>query len=294
MSNKYKIPYNTIFETLQRQQLDTPIGLLDQLKNAFTESTSKQLYPFVPIRLVGIIEGFCTQQYQFVIDTDDIYREHLFRLLNLNEIKIEVDVINGIVNDEISFGEYASHLISCNNIQDIFKAFSILLSIEDFDSNFSDIVKSDLKEIFRSRHLFCHEIVESAELTLTQIIGWIDSTIDFVQTISNLVLITVFPDSPQTQTDMNIQINQEVLMADKKLQNLLDKLNKFSEDIPLFPKFDFIDAFKKYRLERAEIEYVSSEGGTIYPLLVGQSILDTTNELIDALNRRYRKYLRCL
>ena len=88
-------------------------------------------------------------------------------------------------------------------------------------------------------HMFCHEMVDSHNLTLNLIIQWIDSAIEFIAKISDTVLSIIYP-----------------------------------------------------KIERAKIEYSSFINGSIYPLLVGQSILETTNELINTLNRKYIIYLR--
>lgn len=292
MANKNKLSYKNVIETLQRQKNEHPICLLNNLKYALSESTSKQWYPFVPIRIVGIIEGFCTQQYQFIIDAGASYRERLFKLLNINDMKFDAVLINRLIEGAVTFGEYASFLISCNNIQDIFNSFSVLLNTNDFESQFSDKVKNDIENVFRTRHMFCHEMVDSPNLTFDLMIQWIDSAIEFITKMSNKVLSVIYPNSPKTQTDMNIQVTIDIAAADKKLQALLNKLKKITVDIPLFPNLDFMDVFKQYRIERAKIEYLSFIDGSIYPLLVGQSILETTNELIDTLNRKYRIYLR--
>lgn len=292
MANKNKLSYKNVIETLQRQKNEHPICLLNNLKYALSESTSKQLYPFVPIRIVGIIEGFCAQQYQFIIDAGSSYRERLFKLLNINDMKFDAVLINRLIEGTVTFGEYTSFLISCNNIQDIFNSFSVLLNINDFESQFNEKVKKDIQDVFRNRHMFCHEMVDSPNLTFNLIIQWIDSAIEFITKICDKVLSVIYPNSPKTQTDMNIQVTIDITTADKKLQALLNKLKKITVDIPLFPNLDFMDVFKQYRIERAKIEYSSFIDGSIYPLLVGQSILETTNELIDTLNRKYKIYLR--
>lgn len=292
MANKNKLSYKNVIETLQRQKNEHPVFLLHDLKSALSESTSKQLYPFVPIRIVGIIEGFCTQQYQFIIDAGSSYREQLFKLLNINDMKFDAVLINRLIEGTVTFGEYASFLISCNNIQDIFNSFSVLLNTNDFKSQFSDKVKNDIKNVFRKRHMFCHEMVDSTNLTFDLMIQWIDSAIEFITKISDTVLSIIYPNSTKDQLDINIQVSNNIVAADEKLQILLNKLQKFTVDIPFFPNLDFMDVFKQYRIERAKIEYSSFIDGSIYPLLVDHSILETTNELIDTLNRKYRIYLR--
>lgn len=75
MANKSAIPYDNVIETLRRQSIKQPKELLQHLYTAYSESTSLQLLPFVPIKSVGIIEGFCTIQYQMIIDSDATYRK---------------------------------------------------------------------------------------------------------------------------------------------------------------------------------------------------------------------------
>lgn len=135
-------------------------------------------------------------------------------------------------------------------------------------------------------------MVGTLNLTLQKARQWITSATNFIQIINDTVLSVLYPNSPLTQTDMNVSVSNAIEIADKELMEILIKLKKVKEDIPIFPDTDFMDVFKTYRLERAKCEYATFQGGTFYPFLIGQSMLETTTDLIDSLKRRYRMFLR--
>jgi hypothetical protein len=132
-----------------------------------------ELLKYFPIGTVACIETYFRIVYRDLIDFGPPFSD---RLIEFKDIKFTVDTVLAIHSKHaISLGEFISHLLPTNNLDDINRSMSQLIGedflarfsakikvaydIEEFDNfNIEAFIFGNLKDLYELRHIFCHEL----------------------------------------------------------------------------------------------------------------------------------------
>lgn len=163
---------------------------------------------YIPIGLVGCIEGYFRKVYVDLIDHGSPYKENAAKL---TDIKFSLETAISLEIHSISIGEFIAHLITTNNLEDINKNISTLIGDDfleqlktarksaiphsyelpltenniycvepDYDDLNSDMIMS-IKRMFELRHMFCHEIDPTmSSKDYSSILGYPETAIEFL------------------------------------------------------------------------------------------------------------------
>ena len=254
------------------------------------------LCEFVPVRLIAMLEDNLRGIYSAIIDNSR-FRKNLPKLVDLKNL--DIDVLSSFQDDDVTIGEYFSYSVSCNKFEDIDKALSVLLDI-DFKNKLSEFLGEEtesviktIQKVFVARHRLCHEssiLIISKEEVETYVSG----TIRFMNAIDEITQVILFPEIIETTHDMVEEARRDFEKEEKTLEALIADIEGSYDEFPVGLKFpvEFVEEWKKYREERAKIEWKDVEGGCYYPVHYYSSMTQTTKWLIKELKFEYKHLLR--
>ena len=162
-----------------------------------------ELLRYFPIGAVAILEGYFRLAIRDIIDAGHSYRNNI---KNISDIKFNITNILAIYEKKITLGEFISHLLPINSLEDINRNISILIN-KDFLKELrkvkfkmdddkpsitmgkvaSDIYKK-IKNMFELRHIHCHELAISEKLDIEEIRKMQGAVVLFVFVTDNLLL----------------------------------------------------------------------------------------------------------
>ncbi len=291
---KNKLAYEQVIDNLSRAGVDYYSSAeyeIQILKSAFEKCDDSCLYPYVPMRLVALMEGYFQELYSNIIDADVKYRKNFAKLVK--DLQFESPIIDSFERNTITFGEYASMLLSCNKHEDVLTNISTLLDTDKLKEKFKDTsILSDVKEVFYYRHIFCHEIAGNIILEHSKILKMIDSVSDFMRIAGDFVPSILYPNAPELTPDIIDEAMRDFEAKDKELRELIKWLKENVDIEYLGTDFNFMDVFEEYRKRRTEKVCEQYADGTIYGYIYAQSMAEITEELINGLKKKYRVWLR--
>lgn len=291
---KKKLSYKEVMDNLKRISVDYFSSAeyeIKALKETYGKYDDSNLYPYIPMRLVALLEGYFQELYSNIIDTDVKYRNNCAEFIK--DVKFEPAMINSFEQNTITFGEFASMLLPCNKLDDILNNLKILLDSDGFVGKFANTtILSDISEIFSYRHIFCHEIAGNVVLRKEQVQRMLDSALVFMETISDYVFDILYPNVSVLTTEMNEDAKKEYDNKDEELHCLISWLKANMGDDLIDDELNFLDIFDDYRKRRAKKVCQGMEGGTIYSSYYALTMAEITDELINALKKKYRFWLR--
>ena len=134
------------------------------------------------VGMVASLEGYFRLTLSEIIDSGGVYRDNLKKL---KDLECHMDVLLAIETKEISLGQFVSHLVPLNRLEDINAAMSYIIDKDflgclstyqvqtkdiTFDmSKLYDKIYGSISEIFRLRHIFAHELAVQEEVLLPDI-----------------------------------------------------------------------------------------------------------------------------
>lgn len=291
---KKKIASEEVLDNLCRVGLDYYSSAeyeIEILKGTFEKCDNAILYSYIPMRLVALMEGFFQELYSNIIDADIKYRRSFAKLVK--DVQFDTSVIDSFEKNTITFGEYASMLLPCNQLEDILSNISTLLDTDKLKDEFKDTsILADVKDVFHYRHIFCHEIAGNIRLEHGKIIKMIDSTSEFMTVVGGFVSKTLYPQAPELTPDIINEAQKEFEAKDKELHELIKWLEENVDSEYWGVNLNFMDVFEEYRKKRSEKVCEDYAGGSIYGYFYAQSMADITDELINGLKKKYRIWLR--
>jgi hypothetical protein len=133
-----------------------------------------ELLKYFPIGTVACIESYFRLVYRDLIDFGPPFSA---RVIEFKDLKFSVETVIAIHTERaISLGEFISHLLPTNNLDDINKNMSLLIG-DDFlwrltakikntyalsepidGEDIEPYVYNGLKRLYELRHIFCHEL----------------------------------------------------------------------------------------------------------------------------------------
>ncbi|OOE91923.1 hypothetical protein BZG76_08725 [Salinivibrio sp. AR647] len=128
---------------------------------------------YIPVALVACIESYFRVQVARIVDSHEFYKNRASQLQVKPDLKTAID----LEVNKLTIGEFISHLVKLNNIDDINKTMTTIMG-DDFLKNVSvwrewfdnqvdlfntshnekfGYMLANLKRIFEQRNLICHE-----------------------------------------------------------------------------------------------------------------------------------------
>lgn len=306
--------YNSRFEINDR---------LEAIENAIEEFENYNLnksefLKYIPISTVACFEAFFKSVYKELIDFGKPYSENVIKFNQSKNVKFDFEIVSAIQTKSLTIGEFISHILPCNNYEDINSNLSILTSLnfteelkkfqkksifENVNENSklfaenTNQIFSDVKKTFELRHIFCHEFATNFAINKQEIIRCFNNSKIFLNQTDNFIRNLLYPNSPETQTEMNIKASFEFENTEKDLEELINVIKNISEEDIFFiidkERFDnVILEWKKYREAKAEYDSLLFAGGTIQPLIRFRSLTFTTKQKIESLSKEYESKLK--
>lgn len=291
---KKKIPYEEVMANLCRVGIDYYSSAdyeIEILRRSFEKCDDAVLYPYIPMRLVALMEGHFQEIYSYIIDANVKYRRNFAKLVK--DVQFELPLIDSFEQNTITFGEYASMLLPCNQLEDILINISTLLDTDRLKDEFKDTtILADVKEIFKYRHIFCHEIAGNIGLEHEEILKMINSASELMNKVGGFVSGILYPNIPELTPDIINEAHKDFEAKDKELHELIRWLEDNIDFEYWGINLDFMEVFQEYRKKRAEIVCENYADGSLYGYFYAQSMTETTEELINGLKKKYRHWLR--
>lgn len=297
---------------------------LNDIEDAFQENLdyngdfSKELLKYIPIATIACFEAFFRSVYKEFIDFGKPFNDNVIKFNQAQNVKFDFDIVNAIQKKTVTVGEFVSHILPCNNFEDINKNLSVLCGIDFTDQikkfkresifehvnknskqfiDNGDQILADIKRTFELRHIFCHEFATNVNIDKDEILKCFNSAKIFLNQTNEFVWDLIYPNAPETQTDMNIQAYDEFERFENDLSALISTIKEvksensdFDLNAKLFDKT--IEEWKIYRNTKAALAASVVEGGTMYPLLYASSLTATTKEKIESLKNEFEVDLK--
>lgn len=144
-----------------------------------SKAAAKELLKYIPIASVACLEQYFRHWASRIIDGGGLYISNIrrFSFLNFNH-----DAIIALHNKSITLGEFLAHQLPLNTLDDINSAFTKLLFTDESGKSFLEEIKTielsaeslkikcdggvikSIKELYRLRHIFCHEIAAQEQI----------------------------------------------------------------------------------------------------------------------------------
>lgn len=300
-------------EFANKEQLSLRLYSLELLLNDFGHSYIKdqEISRYIPIALVACIESFFRATYSEIIDYGEPYLGNINKL-NKSKINIDYDMVNAIKDKKLTIGELVSYTISCNNISDIDNSLSKLLDIDfwyelkgfETDSIFEEVnlvnckfrqdyerIKSSIARLFKLRHIFAHEFGTSVKVDKDTVNILFSDTKIFLENVREFIWFKLYPDMPETQSDMNNYEYKLLEQYDEILKEYVEKIMaQGSSGVLDFDKSLFknsIIQWNAYRESEAKYKASAVEGGSMQPMVYASSMAKATKRKIKELEEDF-------
>lgn len=294
---------------------DLEIVINQYLEN--NKDVNSELLKYIPIATVACFESFFRSVIKELIDSGKPYNENAIQFNQSKNVKFDFDIILAIQSKKITIGEFISHILPCNNYEDINSNLSTLIGTDFTDSikkfkrksifddvnensktfrdNFNEII-SDIKRTFELRHIFCHEFSNNLKVEMNEILKCFQNSRVFLKHTRDFTWNLRHPNSPETQTDMNIKSAEDFENIDRELSELIVKIKGMRGENQLgFVDHELFDKsiieWKKYRTAKAEAYSSNFKDGTIYPTIYSVNLAMTTKEKIESLKEDFKHEL---
>lgn len=293
---KKQLQLSELTESLERGKTNfqAQIELYD-LRDLCYKMDSPQLLEYVPVKIVACFEQLFRDEYQEILVNPKV-RKNLKSIDLFKETKYDFDVIEAFEENDISLSDYLSLLIPCSKLADIDNAISKLLGI-NFLSEFrkkdnGKAILESVSEIFRLRHIYCHEVPLKKNNDIDSARKLISHAIEFIDNSDDIIRNTLYSD--QIDGIKEIEIAQEEYeKADKELDELIETLKVKQKKGPFhYNDFSYIDKWKEYRKERAFCDSSINNKESYLPLWYYRNLERTTRSLIKELKEDYKYELK--
>lgn len=267
---------------------------------------NEELLKYIPIATVSCFEAFFRSIIKEIIDFGAPFRNNLKSFNQTNNMRFDFDIVGAIEKKNFTMGEFVSHILKCNNLEEInlnlttiigkdflssIKEFQNPTRLQDestyFNKNFNQIL-SDVKRTFELRHIFCHEFATNTIIDRDEIFRCFKNSTLFLQHTNEFVWNLLYPNAPLTQSEMNAKSAEDFQLAEERFLELIEKIKKIAQGnsfVVLNEKLfsTAVDQWKSYRDAWAKSMSFGYNGGTIYSTIYHYALIKITNEKIESL-----------
>ena len=293
---KKQLQLSELTESLERGKnyFQVPRELYD-LQELCYKMDNPQLMEYVPVKIVACFEQFFRAEYQEILVNPKV-KKNLKNIDLFKDTKYDFDVIGAFEENDITLSDYLSLLIPCSKLADIDNAISKLLGI-NFLSEFGKkengkAILGSVSEIFRLRHIYCHEVPLKKSIDVDSARKLISHAIEFIDDSDDIIRNALYSDHISGIEEIEIA-QKEYEKADKELEELIETLKLKQEKGPFhYNDFSYIDKWKEYRKERAFCDTSINNKESYLPLHYYRNMERTTKSLIKELKEDYKFELR--
>lgn len=297
-----------IKDSLRRSKNMTDVlNSICKLAETYKDIDNPALLEYVPVKIVSCFEEHFRQIYKEIIDRPE-FKKNRKKVKCLKDLNFDLVFLDDMLSSDVSLVDYLSYNFPCSSLEQVFEHLSVLLDV-DFKKRLIDKIVEiegnvDIPEkegrmnvyyyiesirlIFHMRHVICHEGGFNKNFNHNFIMQMISDSILFLEYVDKLLFDILYSGIDITQTEMNMESAKLAEDAEKELQALIEYLQDNATNPK--PNFDYINAWKEYRKQRAESESCSYKDGSIYPMVYSMSLETTTRQMISQLRKEYRLY----
>jgi len=293
------------------------VALQQTYNDVLNNKLNSEALKYIPIAIVACLESFFQAVNSELIDHGKPFSDNVIKFNQSKDVKFDFEIVNAIQSKKLTVGEFISHILPCNNLNDInsnvstitgkdllkeLKAFKVESIHEDKVTLSQEFIKqpddiySSIKRTFELRHIFCHEFASQYSINQDEILNCLISTRLFLNQVERYVRELLYPNSPETQTEMNIQAGEMFRESEDNLNSLITLIfsanenSIYSFDLQLFQ--EMIESWRAYRENQASVDAFGSKGGSMYSLLFSSSLSHTTDRMIEKLKLNYHQVIK--
>ena len=278
-----------------------------KLAETYKDIDDPALLEYIPVKIVSCFEEHFRQKYIEILYRPE-FKKNIKKIKCLKDLRFDLDFIDDMLSSDVTLLDYLSYNFPCSSLEQVFEHLGVLLNV-DFKKRLIDKIveiegKVDIPEkegrknvncyiesigmIFHARHIICHEGGSNSKFSNAFIMQMISDALLFLEYVDKLLFDILYSGINITQIDMNIESAKSAEDAENELQALIDYLLNNVTDPK--PNFDYINAWKEYRKQRAESESCSCKDGSIYQTIYSMSFEGTTRQMISQLRKEYKLY----
>lgn len=311
---------NRIIQAIEEQQCRPPPAAMEMLWATYEMDMLQhyltcagdavaELRKFVPVRVVSCIEGCLKSGTAALVNHGDPYRGNARQLFQ--QVRIDFDVLKALLEDRVSFGEIIAGSVAYHDLAELNSRMTALLGCKFFDAlrtvedrraieidkcpkkpiiDSLDSVLCDIADALKVRHIICHEgATGAAYVSERDARRFLTAGYQFTNAASWLILETLEPNAPLTQTEMNIDAGRRATVADAELNSEVERLSAKLDDEDKQLLSASHAAWLEYRKTFSMLEANAAKGGTMHSSLYGSAYevmtKNRTNEIRDCLRQ---------
>jgi len=266
------------------------------------------------INIVACSEALFRNLVKELIDNNESCYTNIKKINQFNNFKIDITIITAFQTKTITIGDLVAHALSYNNFEDItsninnlrdsdlieelktfqrkylYERFNEVISV--FKNNPDAVIKS-VKEIFKLRHILCHEYANNIHIDYSEIIYNLENFKIFLECCFVSVTEYLQPNYPETQFEINQNAKNNFEKIEKEFLELLEKItNSFisldgNEYIDKSFFLKSINDWKNYAEYFASSISVKSIGGSIYDLIYYSNLEEVYKSKIELLKKLF-------
>ena len=293
---KKQLQLSELTESLERGKTNfqAQIELYD-LRELCYKMDNPQLIEYVPVKIVACFEQLFRDEYQEILENPKV-KKNLKNIDLFKDTRFNFDVIGAFEENTISLSDYLSLLIPCSKLADIDNAISKLLGIkflEEFGKKEDGkAILDSISEIFRLRHIYCHEVPLKQVLDVDNARKLISHAITFIDNSDDIIRNTLYSDHIGGLEEIEIA-QKEYEKANEELEKLIEILKVKQDKGPFhYNDFSYIEKWKEYREERALCDSSINNKESYLPLDYYRNMERTTKSLIKELKEDYKYELK--
>ena len=291
-----KLQLSEITETLNRgKNYYEVFGEIYGLADLFGNSDDSKLLEYVPVKIVACFENFFREEYKEIFFNPKT-KKRLKEIDLFKKVQFDFDVIGAFEDKTITLGDYLSYLPSCSKLEDIDNILSQLLHIDFIDEikkkdKGTEIINS-VKEIFKLRHIYCHEVPLKNKIDKKMASQYISDACQFLEYSDDAIRNALYSDNLSLMEELE-NAKSEFEKTDKELEEIIKHISlNQNKDSLFYYELDFIDKWKEYREVRAKSESSVNHGEAYLPLYYYKSMTRATRTLIKELKDDFKYEIR--
>ncbi len=157
-----------------------------------------ELLRYIPIVCVAWFQGYFRLVYRDLLDAGEPFLSNATRCA---DIRLNIEHLSAVISNKVSAGDFISHLLPVGSPDEIFSTLNKLLDHDLTDRVMSQIlpgrnatiredtpaILDSIKEAFRTRHIFCHEVAPIVDLDKSKARAFINYTFVFIGVTDSLI-----------------------------------------------------------------------------------------------------------
>lgn len=303
-----------IIEVRERRQFNHAMSelfsRLSRLERAFEKRdiANEELLKYFPVALVACMEGYFRLAINQFIDEGQPFLDNASELIS--KIKFDFDIVKALNEKKVTVGEFISHHISFNNLEQISSNVSKVIK-RDFLKELRNVcagwkheilgkekvsIIQDSEKVYRSvartfelRHVICHELASGFTFSSEEIEECFSGTVLFLKAADELFYEILHPDPPLTQSAMNVRAGEILENVSAELENLNQDIcgRLEGQEVVEFLKVD--SAWQAYMKLHADFEANIFGSGSMRPIIYAGAATNAIYSRIDEVKKIFHR-----